>query len=269
MVPGLVTLQMRSAEAADRLQFVTGAKLQLRNEFVAKGDGQPAPLAVELLRQGGKDSVPTRLFFALVWLLGPLTETRNRTPYAADVNLDDLAALVGLVSPQAATRRRLRQALDRLEALGVVALAPGRGLVQVRLRSDVGMKVGQPAYVRPGLSSGTRADAYFRLPAELATEGFLALLSGRALVVLSALQFLAQTRRPDMTQGLFISESMREARFCFGRRTYYQGAAELEKYRIISRYSEKLASDSQMVRLAIRSNVDQPGLWFGPELVDD
>lgn len=204
-------------------------ELQLRNTFIARSSGDPLPPAVVLLRRGGREAPALRLFLLLVWLAARLSVRSPGTPVVGPLNA--FADASGMTGRDENRRRRVRSTLLALEEQSLVSASePRRGMTEVHVLRDAPVPSDLP-FIRPGLASAivpSREDAYFTLPHPVLSEGWAAAMSGRALLVLLAMRYLAQTLK--QSDRLFLSGSLREQRFGFSEEVYYGGVAELRSY---------------------------------------
>lgn len=233
---------LRSASVAQRLAAhlkVPKTAIQIRNGFVAIGH-TPLPTGLRLLRSSSKDSVHFRLFLALLCLLQQRAGT-DEGPRAT-FRMDDLSALAGLDPGLPATPRRIKRSLLALDDAGLVRIsATGGGAVTLELQSEIWphQPEGDPRiYCLPGIDAtegNSPANAYLRVRQGLVLNGWLARLSGRAVLVYMAFQYLKQTNR-DSESTVYINENLRNQRFGFGEEMLYRATHELLDADLLTRH---------------------------------
>ena len=245
-------------------QRLGGRQLQLRKAFVRRaGAAEALPPAVRLDRAS-----PTylKLFLTMIWAsagrgLDPrdlprtsrmveAVEQRGRQeaagwpasrlhllpsdPHTTTFPLVDYAVLVGLDKPKTAGTAAIRRGIRHLESEGLIRAERRQGTVPTLqlLREDgTGKPYSLPADKRSS-PTGAAEGRYVTLPPTVWTNGWIAALSGRALLVLVSL--LVQ-RDIDPEKLTFVAPSIRESLYGIGEDTFSRGASELEYYGIVGR----------------------------------
>ena len=245
-------------------QRLGGRQLQLRKAFVRRAGADAAlPPAARLDRAS-----PTYLkfFVTLVWASAgrgldvrdlPRTSSmvervdqRRRQeaagwpasrlrllpsdPHTTTFALVDYAVLVGLDKPKTAGTAAIRRGIQHLESEGLIRAERRQGTVPTLqlLREDgTGKPYSLPADKRSS-PTGAAEGRYVTLPPTLWTNGWIAALSGRALLVLVSL--LVQ-RDIDPDTLTFVAPSIRESLYGIGEDTFSRGASELKYYGLVAR----------------------------------
>lgn len=201
---------------------------QVRSAFIYRDmpEGSMPPATV-LLGNRAKDGVDVKLALSLLWAAGGGGEDpEERGLFHSTRFVDrDWAELLGLDSPGSAGKRRIAAARQRLADAHLIDLErrPGEATRIVLLREDAS---GAP-YSSPGEPlAGEKAEGkYHQLKPEFWTNGWMALLSVRAVITLLTLIHMTNTGRPgDLA---FVSPKFRQDHFGFSEDTFYNGASEL------------------------------------------
>lgn len=242
-------------------QRVRGRKLQLRKSFVRRaGAAETLPPAVRLNRASASY---LKLALTVVWAsagrgidrrdlpstprLRAATEERRRQeaagwpasmlrllpsdPHTTAFPLADYAVVIGLDKPKAAGSAAVRRGIQYLESERLVRADRRKGTVPtLQLRREDGT---DQAYTLPADSRTANPEGrYMTLPPTLWTNGWMAALSGRALLVLLA---LVVQQDLDPTGTVFVAPSIRDGLYGLTEDTFSRGAFELEYYGLVTR----------------------------------
>lgn len=221
--------QLAAARAAAAQAGANSAAI--RYSFVARQEASAAsPPMARILRGSGGRGGTTRLklYLSFLWLARSFTRDRPVFAYPAQ----QLAALLGLPSPESAGARRIQEALRWLAKAGFVALDRRPGdVTRVHLLDDAGS--GKP-YQSAGLlvtrsKRNSQQDRephfYVQLDAKFWTEGWVADLSGAAIAMYLACLY-EQRGRPT-ENSIWISPAMGRQRYDLSDETRNKGLREL------------------------------------------
>lgn len=201
---------------------------QVRCEFIATDTPGPTNPPMLFMLRGGRGErggqggeVRLKLYLSMLWMASGHPHDVTHPAYS-------WARLLGLDDPDGNGKRRVLDAIDWLEANAFIQQHPNRGRPStIRLLSDTG--TGEP-YSKPSPASGGRP-TYRRLNADWWCNGWLATLSGRAIVV--ALAFLdasgAKTGDPA-----WITPSRTRTRYGMSNDTRQKGLRELRDWGLIA-----------------------------------
>jgi hypothetical protein len=225
-------------EAARAAAVQAGAgSAAVRYRFIARQEPpDPSPPMARILRGSGGRGGTTRLklYLSLLWLARNRTRERPVFAYPAQ----QLAALMGLPSPQTAGARRTQEALRWLAKAGFAALDHRRGSVtRVHLLDDAG--TGDP--YRPAGLLTTRAPKrtqkereqhfYVQLDARFWTNGWVTELSGAATAMYLACLY---EQRGRTTEPIWISPQTGRDRYDLSDETRNKGLRELTDWGLLS-----------------------------------
>ena len=245
-------------------QRVNSRRLQLRKTFVRRrGPTEPEPPAVRLNRAS---ATYLKLMMTVIWASAgkgidprdlPRTprlvralEERHRQeaakwppamrrllpsdPHTTAFPLVDYAVTLGLDKAKAAGSAAIRRGIQHLESDQLIRADRRRGVVPTLqlLREDgTGTPYSLPTDKR--IDAGGMAEGrYITLPPTLWSNGWMAALSGRALLVLMA---LIVQNDIDSEPAIFISPSIREGLYGITEDTFSRGAFELEFWGLVTR----------------------------------
>ena len=168
-----------------------------------------------------------KLYLSLLWLARNFSRERPVFAYPAQ----QLAALLGLPSPDAAGARRVQEALRWLAEAGFVALDRRPGdVTRVHLLDDAGSgdpyrPAGPLTTPAPKRSQKEREQHFYvQLDARYWTEGWITELSGAATAMLLACLY-EQRGRPD--EAIWVSPAAGRERYDLSDETRNKGLREL------------------------------------------
>lgn len=232
--PSVPLYQQEAARAAAEQAGAGSAAIRYR--FIARQEpSDPSPPMARILRGSGGRGGTTRLmlYLSLLWLARNRTRERPVFAYPAQ----QLAALLGLPSPQTAGARRIQEALRWLAKTGFVALDHRRGSVtRVHILDDAG--TGDPYQPAGGMvTRGRRLPPqerekhfYVQLPAQYWTNGWITVLSGAATAMYLACLY-EQRGRTDRT--IWISPAAGRERYDLSDETRNKGLRELTDWGLL------------------------------------
>ena len=157
-------------------------------------------------------------------------------PHTTTFPLVDYAVVLGLDKPKAAGTAAIRRGIQHLESNELIRADRRKGVVPtLQLLREDGTATPYSLPTDKRSSAGdTPEGRYFTLPPTLWSNGWMAALSGRALLVLMAL--IVQNDIND-EPAIFISPSIRESLYGITEDTFSRGAFELEFYGLVTRTS--------------------------------
>ena len=256
--------QQEAARAASDQAGAGSAAIRYR--FIARQEASaPSPPLARILRGGGGRGGATRLkvYLSLLWL----TRNRNLERPVFAFPAQQLAALLGLPSPEDAGARRVQEALRWLAKEGFVALDRRPGdVTRVHVLDDAGS--GEP-YQPPGRLT-TRAPRrsqkereqhfYVQLDARFWTEGWITQLSGVAVAMYLACLY-EQRGRSD--EAIWVSPRMGRERYDLSDETRNKGLRELTDRGLLSLARRPVPATSFFDDRFRARNVYliQPGAW--------
>lgn len=182
-------------EAVERLKASSGARVDtpLRKSFVrSPTDSSVRPPLAQLFRRGGRGpAVPLKLYLAILWRC-------SGGSYDTDISARQFATILDLPDPNTAGARRITDALDRLEAVRVVALSKRRGestVVQLLDESGSGAAYSSPSgKIVRGKVKPDDPNLFGKVPVALWLSGHLQRMDAPAVAMLLIL--LAEQARP-------------------------------------------------------------------------
>jgi hypothetical protein len=218
--------------AAGRL--VSGAAIDVRScpirvEFIrrlAQDKRWWAPPMMHMLRGGRGGEVRLKLYLSMLWIAAKPRDGVHATEFAAY----SWANLLGLDDPDTTGKRRIQDAIAWLDAESYVTRRsrPGRPPI-VELRHDDG--TGDP-YASPIARGKTGEPKYRKLPPSMWTKGWIAELSGAALVV-----WLAYSdERSQSSDPKWLTPKQTSERYGISVDTRKKGLAELRGHGLVTPY---------------------------------
>lgn len=192
----LAHLSPGGSSAVARLKASSGARIDtpLRKTFVRSptDNSSVRPPLAQLFRRGGRGpAVPLKLYLAILWRCSGGT-------YDTDISARQFAAVLDLPDPNTAGARRITDALERLEAVRVVALSKRRGdstVVQLLAESGSGAAYSTPSgKIARGKVKPDDPNLFFKVPVDLWLSGHLQRMDAPAVAMLLIL--LAEQARP-------------------------------------------------------------------------
>jgi hypothetical protein len=216
--------------------------LRIRRSFIRSQSGGRPPLA-NLLRGGQGGEVRLKLLLSLLWTAGGGREgdERHQTrPYPARA----WAGLLDLDAPEGNGQRRVRDAIQWLKAEGFLDSKPqprGGPIPLTLLREDGSGET----YTDPGRGAARkkaeggfpREDLFITLLPTFWTDGWIAVLSGRAIAMLLILADVTVRER-------WISPRLARERYGISEDTWSKGLAELRDYDVVKVKKEPVGEDA-------------------------
>jgi hypothetical protein len=218
--------------------------LRVRFSFIRSDEGGAPPLA-RLLRGGRGGEVRLKLYLSLLWAAGGGDE-RHKTTYPARA----WAALLDLPDPEKNGQRRVRDAIQWLEAQELIHVErrEGRPMVIQLLRDDgSGRAYTEPAdALKRAREKAKQREYHVTLPDSFWTEGWIAMLSARAVAMLLVIGVVTWTDE----EWDWVSPRIARARYGISEDTWSKGIAELKARGIIDIRRRPIALDDfDVVRL--------------------
>lgn len=181
------------------------------------------PLA-HLVSSGGRGGgTALKLYLALIWMYGDPTRP------IVDIPARRWAELLDLEDPPRLGKRRINQALGKLEGLELVRVERHRGTaptIHLLVESGLGMSYTQiPSTARFKAAPADRdLHNYFKLPISLWLEGHVQAMSAKALAMLLV---LSEGSLGEGGREVWWSHARFEERYGLSRATRSQGCREL------------------------------------------
>ena len=214
-----------ACELANQLENRTRRfEIPVRKKFVCNSEKVYLETPLHQLYVGGKGNpVAVKLYLAIIWFA-------TSKPYEiVDIPATGWATLLGLERPETSGKRRIYNALKKLQGDNLISLenVPGRS-PKITLLSENGR--GEP-YVLPGLAAVLdksrnkpvqNQNIYFKVPTSLWTQGVIQRMSGAALAFLLILLSESANER-----DVWFSMDAFSNRYNFDIRTRRKGAKEL------------------------------------------
>lgn len=207
---------LRQAEAA--AQRVSHRDAPVRRSMIRRErPGEPSVLG-RMLRGGRGGDVRLRLFLSLLWI-------SVKSPHATEFPARGWAELFGLEDPDAGGAKRVTEGMNWLveQRLLRAAKQPGRPS-KIWIMNEDG-KGG--LYTLPGKSR----HAYFKVPVAFWLNGWIAVLSGRAIALLL---ILIDWHSSHATDDFWISPSRSRDLYDISPDTWTSGLQELKSQGLVS-----------------------------------
>lgn len=204
--------------------------IPIRNTFVRADvlDVERTPLA-QLVSSGGRGGgTALKLYLALIWIYGDPSKP------VEDIPARRWAELLDLEDPPRLGKRRINQALEKLERLRLVRIERRRGtspVIYLLMESGLGMPYTQiPSTARFKAAPADRAlHNYFKVPIDLWLEGHVQAMSAKALAMLLV---LSEGSLGEEGREVWWSSTRFEERYGLSRATRSEGCRELVARRL-------------------------------------
>ena len=211
-----------------------------------RGAGSSPPPMTRMLRGGRGGSVRLKLFLAFLWFAA-------NPPHDVTYPARAWAGLLGLDDPESGGARRVTDGIDWLAAHDFVKVSRQRGRpAHVTLLHESGDGSGyQPPYDsvtelqaagEPSNSSALMREYYAQLPVTFWTNGWAAVLSGRAVAMLLAL--LAELGDLPPSTELWFSPFVAKERFGLGDDARSAGLRELQSVGLVEVHRRSINKDA-------------------------
>jgi hypothetical protein len=228
----------RSQRAAALLsERILNRPLRVRLSFIRNEDGVVSgiPPLASLLRGGRGGEVRLKLLLSLLWAAGG-GDPRHQTHYPAR----SWAALLDLPDPEGNGQRRVRDALQWLEERKFIKtdLQPGKPTVIHLLREDgSGRAYTDPADAykkvtgsdKKAITEKRRRELHLTVPDTFWTDGWIAMLSARAVAMLLVIGEVTFSDR----EWDWVSPRIARRRYGISEDTWSRGIKELYAQQII------------------------------------
>lgn len=224
----------------------------VRVEFMRKSTDPTewwSPPTMHMLRGGRGGEVRLKLYLSVLWLA-------VKKPHLVQEPAFSWAVLLGLPDPEGKGKRRIQDAVDWLAENEYLARKPVPGkppMIELLHDSGTGEKYSSPIAPKP-----TASPTYRKLEPTFWTNGWMAVLSGAALVIWLA--YLDERGASD--EAGWLSPSQTRERYSISDDTRKKGLAELKSFGLISPlhgwHREPFAHQFPVVRYRLNpSRLDQ------------
>lgn len=228
----LPTVRPVSLDRADELRARAErrADIPLRADFLRRDQpgAAPPPLA-RLVGTGGRGGgTPLKLYLGLVWIAS--APPHSIPPIAARV----WAELLDLDDPSGRGKRRVAEALDRLEEERLITVQRSRGepsrIGLLHEGGDGTPYLGIPSTAYQRAADASERKRYFRVNTKLWTQGHIQSMSAKALGMLLV---ILEEQYGDHATPVWWSAQRFEDRFSLSARVRSEGGQELFRRRLI------------------------------------